>query len=330
MPYRPWEMLTWVLGRCPDVQWSLLGALGVEERSISAWVALRQSGRLHQTYLAEIRDPPSRYTQEGIANVLARRRSFEASGGDFTMVHPHELFARTDEVVRAVQSFIASGGANIILDVSSLPKRFFFPMLKLLLQAATVENLLVTYTAPVGYSSEPLAENFEEWRSLPLFGELGYYAQPELLIVNVGYLAMGLPDQIDQGNPRLAIKLLFPFPNAPASFHRTWQFVRTIERNLRPGSIEVKHTHAMDVSDAFDHLLSLTERGQRRAILAPYGPKPISVAMCIYATLSKSPVYYTQPRVYNPYYSRGVNGRNGTPEIYAYCIRLAGRDHYTF
>jgi hypothetical protein len=55
----------------------------------------------------------------------------------------------------------------------------------------------------------------------------------------------------------------------------------------------------------------------------------MSIAMCLYANLTDSPVYYSQPKVYHPEYSIGVQVRDGEAEIYAYCIRLSGRDLYS-
>ena len=86
--------------------------------------------------------------------------------------------------------------------------------------------------------------------------------------------------------------------------------------------------HNRDTSDAFDILMNMTGDGERRALMAPYGPKPISLAMCIYAIKHKAPVYYTQPRAYHPEYSTGVSKVNSQPEIYAYCLRLEGKDLY--
>ena len=57
--------------------------------------------------------------------------------------------------------------------------------------------------------------------------------------------------------------------------------------------------------------------------------KPMSVAMCIFAALTDSQVFYTQPTVYHPDYSFDIASRDGHPEIYTYCIRLEGRDLFS-
>jgi hypothetical protein len=123
-------------------------------------------------------------------------------------------------------------------------------------------------------------------------------------------------------------KLLFPFPPGPPNFQRNWKFVAQLEQTL-PLRSEPIRVEAYNVSDTFDHIVELTSRGTRPAVFAPYGPKPMSLAMCLFAILSGSPVYYTQPQTYHPEYSIGVKEVGGFPLSYAYCIRLNGRDLYS-
>ncbi len=236
------------------------------------------------------------------------------------------LFSRAGEIIQLVEDVVTNSFGNIILDMTCLPKRFFFPACRLLLQSSEVRTLIVTYATPIRYSHDALAEDFQEWRALPLFS--GSTETPEILIVNVGHHAMGLPDQIEHGSPRMDVKLFFPFPNAPESYHLTRQFLRSVEQNLRNAGAQIKHVNGMDVSDAFEHICSLSEQGNKRVLFAPYGPKPTSLAMCIYATLNGSAVFYTQPRVYNPEYTHGIKSVNGENQVYAYCVKLEGRQFY--
>jgi len=325
--YRPWGMLPWVLSHCPTLQWSLLGCLSVEERCLAAWSSVRQKANLPATYLAEVIDPPSRFQSETDARLKARREGFINGGGTEGDIRKHALFARTGEIIKLIEDVVANSSGNIILDMTCLPKRYFFPACRLLLQSTAVRTLIVTYALPIRYSHDALAEDFQEWRALPLF--TGNSDATEIEIVNVGHHAMGLPDQIEHGSPRMDVKLLFPFPNAPESYHLTRQFLRSVEHNLRGAGTQIKHVNGMDVSDSFDHICSLSEQGGKRVLFAPYGPKPTSLAMCIYATLKDSPVFYTQPRAYNPDYTHGVKSVNGEPQVYAYCLRLEGHDFYS-
>lgn len=320
-------MLPWVLSHCPTLRWSLLGSLSVEERCLATWSSVRQTVNLRATYLAEVVDPPSRFQAETDSRLNARRAAFIYEGGTEGDIRKHSLFARTGEIIQLVGDVVANSSGNIILDMTCLPKRYFFPACRLLLLDASVRTLIVTYATPIRYSHAALAEDFQEWRALPLF--TGNTEKPEILIVNVGHHAMGLPDQIEHGSPRMDVKLLFPFPNAPESYQLTRQFLRSVEHNLRGAGTQIKHVNGMDVSDSFEHICSLSGHGARRVLFAPYGPKPTSLAMCIYATLKDSPVFYTQPRVYNPEYTYGIKSVNGDDQVYAYCLRLEGHDFYS-
>ena len=329
MTYRPWGLLPWVLTHLPSCSWSVLGCLGTEERCIAAWQYLSQNATVDRAYFCLVKDPNSRFQADTAACIAQRTVQFQQARGNISDVHEHALFARTGEIMKIAEGFISAGASNVLLDVTSFPKRFFFPLVKILMKSPQVRSFMVTYTMPLRYSHEPLAEDFQEWRALPLFSGSEYSTKPEMLVVNVGYMAMGLPDQIEHGSPRMEVKLLFPFPNAPASYQKTWRFVHKIEQNVRGAQTEMKHVHAMDVSDAFDHISALTDQGRRPAVFAPYGPKPISLAMCIHALLTENPVFYTQPRTYTPEYSKGVMQIGGDMAIQAYCLRLNGRDLYT-
>lgn len=329
--YRPWGLLPWIMSKCPDVDWGLLGTLSTEERCLATWQVINASGRLTNTYLADIIDPPSpRYSLKTAAKRSANRSDFLSSGGTESVIHEHALFEKYGDTISWVEDYINSAGPNLIIDISTFPKRFFFPIVKLALRNSSIRNLITTYATPQQYPlDEPLAENFEDWRPLPLFSGNLTDISNEMLIVNVGYLAMGLPEELEHGGSNRLIKLIFPFPDSPGSYHKNSYFVRTIEKNIRPERLELRYVNTNDVSDAFDHLLALTESGRHDALFAPYGPKPISLAMCIFATLTNSAVYYTQPKTYNPDYSIGIAYVDNVPEIYAYCLRLEGHDYYS-
>jgi hypothetical protein len=327
--YRPWGMLPWVLTKVPPITWGFIGSLGTEERSLACWQSLQSLGVIARTRFAVIEDPPSpRYSAVTSQKIKERRAEYMARGGAAADIHTHDLFERYSGTIKWIESFLSVAGPNIIIDITSLPKRFFFPIMKIALKNGAIKNLIVTYTVPAAYPSEPLAENFEVWRSLPLFG--GSLTSPsDLIIVGVGYLAMGLPEELEQGGPDRLIKLMFPFPDNPISYNKTWGFVRKIEKNIPSDRIEIKQVCATDTSDAFDHLLSMTDNAMLTALFAPYGPKPMSLAMCIFSILTDSPVYYTQPKNYNPNYSIGMSYYQGAPETYAYCVRLNGLDFYS-
>jgi hypothetical protein len=172
-----------------------------------------------------------------------------------------------------------------------------------------------------------LAENFNDWAHLPLFSG-GYSATPaEMLVIGVGFQALGLHEHL-KGDPGLHIKLLLPFPAPPPAFIRSWELRRQLERYGTRENFQVFRAGATDAADTFDRLVSLTRGGQIRCALAPFGPKPMSLGMCIFATLADCEVFYTQPSAYHPDYSLGVSLIDGLPEVYGYCLRIAGHNFY--
>jgi hypothetical protein len=319
-------MLSWVLDKTGVHNWSILGALSTEDRCLATWSLLRDRAYLAKTRLFEIKDNDSRFTDQTTAMLELRHREFLNSGGSIHALRSCNLFASPAQIVDEFREFLAQSGPNVIVDITSLPKRFFFPLVKQLVEDTHVENLIASYAIPKSYTSSPLSEGFQEWRALPLFfpaDEKDY----SVFIISIGFLPMGLPEQVKQHCGRMPVKLIFPFPPGPPSYHRSWEFVMDLERDLSSSPL-LTHVDSRDASLAFDCLAAMTDSGTKPAILAPYGPKPHSLAMCLFATLTDSMVCYTQPTVYHPEYSKGVSLKNGNPEIYGYWIRMGGRSLY--
>ncbi|NOS99821.1 MAG: hypothetical protein HOP29_04260 [Phycisphaerales bacterium] len=327
--YRPWGLLDWVLPRCPVAgRWTLLGCLSTGERSLAVWRVLRNLNCLGSLKLLRIANKPSRHDAAVRRNEEDRLREFRQAGGSEGDIEGHNLLEPVSRIVEVIDAFLPSAGSNLVLDVTALPKRFFFPLLRLLIKRTSeVENLIVTYTSPARRTAEKLAENPDQWAHLPLFSGRPR-EKPDMMVISVGFEALGLQDHI-HGEAGLPIKLLLPFPAPPEAYRRSLELARRLQRN-RADVFTTYWTDAKEVGDAFDRIVSLTTTtgGRKRVILAPFGPKPISVAMCIFATLTESQVFYTQPSVYHPEYSRGVGQVGDLPAVWAYCLRLSGREYY--
>jgi hypothetical protein len=329
--FRPWGNLSWALNKIHNNKWDVFGCLSTEDRCLGVFEVLNANKMLGNYKFLRINDPSSIYSQRSEELIKERTDDYISKGGDSTKIEQHELFEKIDSLKIGVDSFLGHSSGNIILDVSSLPKRFFFPILRLLLNSRDkVKNLIATYAVPERYHDGPLAEDPEPWAHIPLFGPGGYPDQEfEVLIVGVGFLPFGLPELLKSEYRNLSVKLFFPFPPGPPTYQRTWNFVREIAKDFPIDNEMLMRVDTYNVSDAFDYICSITTGNSKKAIMAPYGPKTISIAMCIYATLASAPVYYMQPKIYNPEYSSGIKkNTQGDPEIYAYCLRLDGQDYY--
>ncbi|MBA2882082.1 hypothetical protein HNR65_002416 [Desulfosalsimonas propionicica] len=328
--WRPWGLLTWILNRLSIDQWNLIGSFSTEERGLKVLDILNSDRKLASYNLFFVKDPPSIFTSDTNAQLKKQKRDLKSLGLlDFTKIHEYELFDRHSKLVKGIQNILSSFDDNIIIDISALPKRFFFPIIRLAMEDRTKKNIIATYTRPNTYG-QLLAQDPEPWSPIPLFGPTKY-PEPKVrrIIIAIGFSPLGLPDFLEQGYDQGTVNLLLPFPPGPPNFNRNWEFIRRLEKNLpsdvAPDPIRI---HPWDLPECFDRLVNISDMGNDYTLLAPYGPKTVSLAMCLFAELNGFPVYYTQPKEYYPFYSEGVAEEDGEPQVFAYCLRIDGQDLY--
>lgn len=335
--YRPWGKLPWVLDRLSQKEWQFLGTLGTEERSLGAFRALQNLNVLTEYGFIRVDDPVFARTA-GIAadtdgRLTERTAEFLALGGSEQRIQPFELLCY-ERLILDHGIDLASRWENVILDASSMPKRFMFPILSILHGTPSVQNIVVTYTVPSSYS-HPLAEDFEEAQPLPMCDPPFREPSGPIVVASVGYQLLRLPELIASTNaPPQSIKLLLPYPSPPPGNRRNWEIVQQLSNDIALDDNAIVRVGNYDVSEAFDRISALTSYGSAYSVLAPFGPKAFSIAMCLYATCKAAqgqpvPVYYTQPKVYHAYYSFGVSESRGEKQILSYVVRANGRDLYT-
>ncbi len=233
------------------------------------------------------------------------------------------------------QKFAFPEATSFCLDISSLPKRFFFQAIKAALAAPNVRDFLILYSKPQSYAKGLLSSNHGDWATITGFGcedPDNQSAAASRLIVGAGFAVDGLHDHLAGRSGGISVDVLIPFPAQPWHLiRRSWDSAREIEEALdadqNQGLSAVKPSFhqvgALDTSTAFEKLLTLTRNAETPATLAPLGPKPLSVAMCILASQSdRYPVYYAQPRTYALDYSVGCE------TTYAYWIKHQGVNLY--
>jgi len=209
------------------------------------------------------------------------------------------------------------------------PKRFFFPILRHLAKSDDVENLIVTYTSPQRYAEpKPLYEDIEPWTALPGFCELDP-DQKKIWIISVGFLVESLSSYVgDNQNEKMCI--LIPFPASLSVLRRTWESVANLERAHTNNRFSKYRVETFNLSAAFDQICSLAQGAAGNAIaFAPFGPKPTSAAMCLYASSQEASVHYPQPLIYNPDYSKGILDNDPEKAVNAYWIKHKGTNFYS-
>src|SRR6266542_6230980 len=171
--FRPFGPIQWVLAQLGTISWSFLGGLSTEDRCISAaheslqhlvdWQMLSVLDPETENRFFESRKALTAKNEKKLKSILKKRASLPFS------IHQHELLCREQEIVQFCVDYERNCTENVCIDISCMPKRFFFPMLTVLLESKRVSNLLATYTSPERYG-DVLSEDAELWSPLPMFG----------------------------------------------------------------------------------------------------------------------------------------------------------------
>jgi hypothetical protein len=311
-------------------RWHFLGCLAAEERSIEPLLALQRHALLESVQLARVRDlKPQDPELEG--EEIGKRIAGCVAAGVMASPRPLDLDVRVNAMFWP-EAFDFKGKASICLDISCLPKRFFFPLLRAAFLSPEVKDLLVLYAKPKGYPPGEISGDRDPWKTIDQFSLEDMAAESEAeksLIISTGFMVGGLVEYLSGPKDELSLDLIIPFPAEPwDSVHRAWISARLIEDELRRGNAPRSPTYhrvpALDGAAAFDRLLSLTTFGRKPAALAPLGPKPTSMAMCLLASqTNRHPVYYAQPKTY------AVNYSVGYEKTYAYWIKHDGENLYS-
>lgn len=326
MKYRPWGSVNWALSLSSQKQWHFVGAIGTEERSLCGWAEMHRLGVVGSELFAKIHDVDSeKYRNRTQIALQTRCAEFTLNGGNSDAIRSFPLMAELFRIIDFAREAEAAS-LSVTLDITSFPKRFFFPILKTLVTSQRVRNLLITYTSPDSYAEDaPLYEDIENWSTLPGFG--GVSSTPDLWIVSVGFLVESLKRHVGD-NPHKKMKILIPFPAPLAALRRTWQSVAELEKGYSNDRFDKCRVDTLDMSAAFDRIGSLAGNPPQHLALAPFGPKPTSAAMCLYAIKKDSSVHYAQPTIYHPEYSKGIRNSDPSSAVCAYWIKHEGEFLY--
>ncbi len=331
--YQPWGPLQWLLPRLPDRIWSILGVLGTEERC-SAALSVIPTHLLDGRLFLHVRDPWPSPAAGFAARYSDIRTLLTAEGLGAREIEEVELLADIDTIREKVEAFLLHATPHVIVDITSMPKWWFFPVVRMLMESRQVETLIATYAGALRYGAR-LSSDPEPLAPLPTFSEPPDRVRNDELVIGIGFAALSLRDLYAADADK--IRYLFPFPPGPPNFLRNWDFLRILEGEIENRSMAKEDrwdVHMFDCPSVFDALRSFTKGGDRTSALAPFGPKPMSLAMCMFALAAaragKPPVhvYYTQPRRYDLDYSRGIARTDGNPDVKAYCLKMRGEDVY--
>lgn len=325
---RPWGLLEWTLGLADPKPWAFLGVLGTEERSLSALKNLRPCCKNHILIQIEDNDSPF-FSADSKLCIEKRRMEYAKEGHSVDKIKTYPLFAGLGQIDRIAKEISASNNA-LILDITSMPKRYFFPILRRLCRDDNVRDLIITYTLPDRYANDgrPLSEGAGAWTHLPGFLPPIPGAK-ELLIAGAGFPSHNLKTFSDVLVEQEPIQMLIPFPAPLEAVYQAWQSVHRLEGTPNgSGKFRNFRVPANDISSTFDRIVSLTRNDNTQPAFAPFGPKPISAAMCLFAAQKECAAYYPQPTAYHPNYTIGVAKSEGVDAVLSYWVKESGNFLY--
>ena len=334
-PYRPWGHIEWLIRRLGTEGWSLLACAGTEERSTALACHVGRGGLSHARIVA-IRDPEPLDEAAQDALLASRKADLRAAAFVAAEIVDVRLLEALDGIHSHVTALADAGARRLIIDLTSLPKRWFFPLMQIVLMDERFVDVIATYTSAEHYA-EILSENNGPLRTLPGFFADDGRKDHDSIIVGIGFEPSPLLPML-QGQRAGKIRLIFPFPPGPPGHLRNWMFVKKIEALTKNENIDPPdrvHIHMYDCPQLFDALVEMTCNGEDSSALAPYGPKTVSLAMCLFSLAAvaggrtRVPVFYAQPMRYALDYSTGIRRRGAVPDITGYCLRIGGRDLYS-
>lgn len=301
----------------------LLGCLSFEERC-RVVPARILSDNCKGIELLEIRDPQDAYPNywaNAAKKIAANRSELNKAGVVFEEVTA-ELLASEDELIDILNvRDVVREYPTIVLDITAMPKRFFCFLLKRILIREEFRNVVVTYTdaGTDGYATGHLAEDPMTCDHLPGFAA-PLPPKGDTLVVSVGFESLSLRAILEvYRNKQKGVKFVVPFPPDGVSSRRTWKTLMEVAggdaREIVREDVEV--IAAWDAEMVF-RALERWDRDSDGLTLAPFGPKPHSLAMALFGISHGCGLYYTQPKSYNPDYSRGYG------ETWAYVVKWDG------
>lgn len=337
--FRAWGDADWLLPhyQCQG-EWAVLACVSTERRSVDS--VLELSKYAQKLFLVQIDDP---HPQDPVATEQEYNAAWKKIEDNISGRYDKfsgELKSTLDEVAEYVDAAV-NVSQSIVLDITSFPKRWFFPMVQLLMHNPQVENLIVAYTQGTKYA-KVISRNPEALRPIQGFPSVEGRSEHDFAFVGVGFHLLNFSRMFGEDRPR-ALKMLFPFPPGPPGLKRNWKFVESMERivgrendGLRKiDPIDFVQLSALDASQAFDAIRKVTKDGDRTSYMLPFGPKPVSLAMCLFsvaadqADKSEVPIYYAQPSQYALHYTSAPLLKDGKLSCLSYALKHKGKNLYS-
>ncbi len=326
MILKPWGSIEWILPRINIEHWHVITSASFEDRCVALVEWMHKTEKtINSSVLLRLTNPPSDLWTVAAPIVEANFNTLcQQLSGDSHHVIKADLLGQLGSLIRS-ESLNPDGSKSVILDITTLPKRFFLFALKQLLNSSGVDNLVVTYANANAYPESALCEDALPPTALQAYGRVEMARDQPRMIVGVGYMQLSVEELVERAK-HAKLDFIFPFPPASPAFRRNWALLSMLMPNDMPRDTEIHRIHGMDAFEVFERVCAW---GATRDLdLLPIGPKPhaLGMAMAHMRLDGHAEIIYSQPQSYYHNYSKGIaRDKNGLPRVYAYCLKLNGK-----
>jgi hypothetical protein len=322
----PWGPLEWLLEKTDAQAWHLITSASFEERCIGVtqWLRLMKV-KVNSSVLLKIENPQSDQWVDG-KRIVEENFGFMRTvlSGAFHTTVETPLLAQPGQTIR-LGAINPENFESVILDISTMPKRFFMFAFKQLMNSARVRDLIITYAQAREYPETALCMNALPPAALQGYGRVSSGNGDTRMIVGVGYMPLSVEELLEQAK-HTKLDFLFPFPPASPAFRRNWSLLSMLMPDDIPRNTEIHRIHSMD---AFEVARRVQAWGTNTCLdLIPLGPKPhaLGMAMAHLRLNETAEIIYSQPQAYSPYYSKGiVRDEKDRPKVTGYYLKRKGR-----
>lgn len=318
--------MSWLFPKIEGADWHAIVCASFEDRctSLAEWLSTGQAS-VRSASVFRIENPASKQWTEATPLVADRLLLLQNHLGATPYIRFDVNLWDSPIAAMTSASLVPDGVESVLLDMSTMPKRFFLYAFKRLMENSAIKNLVVAYSRPESYPEVVLCENALPPSSLPGFAREEASHEDQRIVVSVGFVALSVDELFEQAR-RSKLDFLFPFPSTVPAFRRNWALFSKLVPSELPKSTQI---HQVDGLDAFEVFWRLMAWGKHFDLdLLPLGPKPhaLGMAMAALRLNGTAQLIYGQPQAYNPKYSVGISrDAEGRPVVLGYCVKRAGR-----
>jgi hypothetical protein len=234
--------------------------------------------------------------------------SGQTSENEFKISSRKEDFLKIiDRIKKLRKNDSKQGGIRCFFDMTCIPSYFGMQILKSLLENNVIKDLFVLYTKPEGYDKGILKTSPRDAVTpefLPFFKRNGLDNDKKRWLICLGFDHDSIRNAERIRSESIGIEKIIgiiPFPGYKPEYSK-----RTILENkgLFFDKFDFRYVAADNPFRAYSLLKDLVS-GNKNFIFSTFGPKPISIGLCLAAMKEQIPILHVQAISYNPDFSFG-------------------------